>query len=149
MHLKKDNDLNLKINYELFSFITIIANIVYGFSISPAYASSPSNLSDIPFSIEVNDQTLQTIVQQLSIASGYRIEMHTDLENFRISANLENVTLPEAISWLFRKFNHFEVWDEKSKILKVFVFKRNVPPVFLSGKQRIFEPTSKTIITTP
>jgi hypothetical protein len=147
--LKKNNGNNYRLYLATFSLFTIIANIIYCFSTYPAYSSSPSNLSDTPFSIEINDQTLQTMVQQLSIASGYRIEMHTDLENFRISANLENVTLPEAISWLFRNFNHFEVWDEKSKILKVFVFKRNGPPVFLSGKQRIFEPTSKTIITTP
>jgi hypothetical protein len=67
----------------------------------------------------------------------------------QISAKLENLILPEAIGRLFRDFNHFEVWDEENKKLILFVFKGKTPPTSISAKERIFEQTSKTIITTP
>lgn len=139
----------LKLNHKKHYFIVIFLFLISFYSSYAANSAQLLYINHVTFSIELLNQTLQSVVKELSIISGYRIELHTDLKSEQISAKLENVILPEAIGRILRDFNHFEVWDDENKKLILFVFKGKKPPASISGKERIFEQTSKTIITTP
>ena len=97
------------------------------------------------FSLHTNNESMSNVLKKISTASGYKIVLKTDIEDVPLSIQLIDVTLHEAIRRIFQQYSHVEIWDDVEKKLELYVWGAKGPPLSISGKQRKFEPTTKTI----
>ena len=121
--------------------VFIIANT---FILSDFGLTSYEHPNDSKFSIDAKNLPLKNIFRYVAKVSGYTIILYTDSGDVRISIELRDVTIHEAVNRLLAKLNHFAIWDESQKQLKLYIFDTKGSPFALSGRQMIFEPATKT-----
>jgi hypothetical protein len=54
------------------------------------------------------------------------------------------VTLNEALARVLQAYNHMSLWDDMNNIITLLIFKKNTPPVTISGINRIFDLATET-----
>jgi len=96
------------------------------------------------FSIRADNEPLREVFKKISEASGYEIRFNTQLADERVSLQLDNVTLSEALARVLQAHNHMSLWDDANYIITLFIFKKNGPPVTISGINKIFELATET-----
>ena len=96
------------------------------------------------FSIRADNEPLREVLKKISKASGYEIRFNTQLSNERVSLQLDNVTLNEALARVLQAYNHMSLWDDTNYIITLLIFKKNSPQVTISGINRIFELATDT-----
>lgn len=96
------------------------------------------------FSIRAANEPLREVLKKISKASGYEIRFNTQFADDRVSIQLDNVTLNEAIARVLKAYNHLSLWDDTNKEIKLLIFKNDSPPVRISGINRIFEVATET-----
>ena len=94
--------------------------------------------------IEIKDEPLRKVLKKISEASGYEIRFNSQLADEKINLQLTNVTLNEAIARVLSAYNKIALWDDKNHILTLLIFKKDSPPVSLSGVNRIFKLATET-----
>jgi type II secretory pathway component GspD/PulD (secretin) len=96
------------------------------------------------FSIRAANEPLREVIKKISEASGYEIRFNTQLADERVSLQLDNVTLNEALARVLQAYNHMSLWDDANHMITLLIFKKNSPPVTISGINRIFELATDT-----
>jgi type II secretory pathway component GspD/PulD (secretin) len=96
------------------------------------------------FSIRAANEPLREVLEKISKVSGYEIRFNTQLSDERVSLQLDNVTLNEALARVLQAYNHMSLWDDANHIITLLIFKKNSPPVTISGINRIFELATET-----
>jgi type II secretory pathway component GspD/PulD (secretin) len=121
----------------------LIPGFLIWFPIHPPLAAEGQPEEDI-FSIRAANEPLREVLKKISKASGYEIRFNTQLADERVSIQLDNMTLNEALARVLQAYNHMSLWDDANYIITLFIFKKNRPPVTLSGMNRIFELATET-----
>ena len=128
---------------DILAFVLLILGYPIWFPIQHTSAAEKPPAEEA-FSIRAVNQPLREVLKKISKASGYEIRFNTHLAEDRISIQLENVSLHEAIDRVLKAYNHFSLWDDSNKIITLLIFKNNSPPVEISGINRIFELATET-----
>ena len=121
----------------------IILSLPIWFSYHPLKAAEGMPKANV-FSIRAANETLREVLKKISEASGYEIRFNTQLADEKITIQLENVNLNEALARVLQQYNHMSLWDDANDIITILIFKKNVPPVTISGMDRIFELATET-----
>ena len=98
----------------------------------------------IHFSIRADNEPLKEVLKKISEASGYEIRFNAQVADERVSIQLDNVTLNEALARVLQAYNHLSLWNDANKVIKLVVFKKNSLPVTISGVNRIFDLATDT-----
>ena len=121
----------------------LIPGFLIWFSIQPSPAAEEQT-DENSFSIRAVNEPLREVLKKISKASGYEIRFNTQLSNERVSLQLDNVTLNEALARVLQAYNHMSLWDDANYIITLLIFKKDSPPVTISGINRIFELATDT-----
>jgi type II secretory pathway component GspD/PulD (secretin) len=89
------------------------------------------------FSIRAANETLREVLKKISEASGYEIRFNKQLADEKITIQLDNVNLNEALARVLQQYNHISLWDDSNDIVTILFFRINVPPVTISGMNKI------------
>jgi hypothetical protein len=73
------------------------------------------------FSLNVKDEALDRVVEKISKGSGYKIILEGERGDFRVSADMENVTIEEALWRCLRDLNYAVAWNEKDRKITLFI----------------------------
>ena len=123
--------------------LSLISGILILFSIQPSLAAEGLPEEDV-FSIRAVNEPLRKVLKKISVASGYEIRFNTQLADERVSIQLDNVTLNEALARVLQAYNYMSLWDDANHIITLLIFKKNSLPVTVSGINRIFELATDT-----
>ncbi|MBT8369102.1 MAG: hypothetical protein KJP23_30785 [Deltaproteobacteria bacterium] len=96
------------------------------------------------FSIRAANEPLKEVLRKISKATGYEIRFNPQLSDEKVSIQLYNVTLYEALARVLQEYNYMSLWDDANNIITLLIFKKNTPPVTISGINRIFELATET-----
>lgn len=131
-------------NFERSKIGILLIMILSLFSGFPANNALSRESKENLFSIQAVNEPLREVLNKISKASGYEIRFNTQFSDDKISMQLKNVTLKEALARVLKSYNHLSVWDDKKHIVKLLIFKNNTPPAAMSGINRIFESATET-----
>ena len=123
----------------------LIPGFLIWFPIHPSLAAQELP-DEAVFSIRAANEPLRAVLKKISKAAGYEIRFNTQLSDEKISIQLYNVTLNEALARVLQAYNHMSLWDEANHIITLLIFKKNTPPVTISGINRIFELATETTV---
>ena len=121
----------------------MILSLFSDFSVNNSLSAERESKENL-FSIQAVNEPLRDVLKKISKASGYQIRFNTQFSDDKISMQLNNVTLKEALARVLKAYNHLSVWDDKKHIITLLIFKNNNPPVAISGINRIFELATET-----
>ena len=127
--------------------ILILLLLIPGFlSWFPIHASlaAEGQPEEEVFSIRAANEPLRKVLKKISKASGYEIRFSTQLADERVSLQFDNLTLDEALARVLQPYNHMSLWDDANHTITLLIFKKNSPPVTISGINRIFELATDT-----
>jgi type II secretory pathway component GspD/PulD (secretin) len=113
------------------------------FTIQSAHAETESFKGHL-FSLQFRNDTLGQVFNELSKASGYEIRYNTQFKEKKVTIQLKNVDINEALTRVLKSYNHLSVWDDVNRVVTVLVFNQNSPPVTISGVNGIFELATET-----
>ena len=123
--------------------IFVIFSCFFWFGAHPLLSAERKPDEDV-FSIRADNEPLREVLKKIAKASDYEIRFNTKLANERVSIQLDNVTLNEALARVLRPYDHFSFWDDTNYTITLIIFKKNSPPVTISGVKRIFELATET-----
>jgi hypothetical protein len=73
------------------------------------------------FSLNVKDKELSQVLEDVSVASGYKIVFNGD-DDLKISLTLRNSGLEQTLKRVLRDINYTAVWDDTHKKVFISVF---------------------------
>jgi hypothetical protein len=126
-----------------FILLFLVSGIFIWFSIQPSPAAEGQTDENL-FSIRAVNEPLREVLKKISKASGYEIRFNTQLSHEKVSIQLDNVTLYEALARVLQAYNRMSLWDDANNIITLLIFKKNTPWVTISGINRIFELATDT-----
>jgi len=125
------------------NLVFIILNFPFWYTCHPLLASEEIPMKNV-FSIQGTNEPLRKVLKKISEASGYEIRFNSQLADEKITFQLNNVNLNEAIARILQPYNYMSIWDDMNGIIILVIFKKNIPPVTFSGINRIFELATET-----
>ncbi len=94
--------------------------VLYGLPLPLAWAADKENES--VFSLDVNNERLDDVLDKISKASGYEITVNEGWRSKTVSARLENVTLEEGLKAIMEELgrpNYLLIYDEERKRIEI------------------------------
>jgi hypothetical protein len=77
------------------------------------------------FSLELKDASFKSCLEKISKLSGYEIFVTGESIEYKISINLNNVTIEDSLTRILKGINHAMKWDDKHRKVTLFLYDRS------------------------
>jgi hypothetical protein len=114
--------------------------VLYGLTLPSCLGADRENHA--VFSLAVNNERLDDVLEKISKASGYEITVNEGWRSKTISARLENVTLEEGLKLIMEKLgrpSHLLIYDKERKRIEIVLL---TPSPFKTESATKVEPSA-------
>ena len=102
----------------LFLMIMLLALTLY----SPPISWGSDSATGATFSLNLQNETLGSVIKKISSATGYEIFADDHCLKFPITASVQDTDIIDGLRRILKSYNHSLIEDKKSRKIKILIF---------------------------
>ena len=89
--------------------------------------TSEAAADQVVLSLDARNDSLGNVLNKLAESSGYRIEFNRKWSDYPVNVRIKDESLDDALKRVLNDFNYAIVWDERAKIVTLFIYGATEP----------------------